>query len=60
MEAVPMSRKKVNDYGTGTPLHEVETLARVLLPEIQAFFESEEGQREFAEWKTQRDTEQQK
>ena len=25
----------------------------VLLPEIQAFFESEEGQREFAEWKAQ-------
>lgn len=26
---------------------------RVLFPEIQAFFESEEGQREFAEWKAQ-------
>ena len=44
-------KKKVNDYGTGIPLHEVEALARVLLPEIQKFFESEEGQREFAEWK---------
>ena len=42
-------RKKPNDYGTGIPYHEVEALARVLLPEIQAFFESEEGQREFAE-----------
>ena len=50
-----MSRKKkVNDYGTGIPLHEVEALARVLLPEIQAFFESEEGQREFAEWKARK------
>lgn len=48
-------KKKPNDYGTGIPLHEVEALARVLLPEIQAFFESEEGQREFAEWKTQQD-----
>ena len=28
-------------------------LACVLVPEIQAFFESEEGQREFAEWKAQ-------
>lgn len=28
-----------------------DALACVLLPEIQAFFESEEGQREFAEWK---------
>lgn len=50
--------KKPNDYGTGIPLHEVEALARVLLPEIQAFFESEEGQREFAEWKAQRGAEQ--
>ena len=47
--------KKVNDYGTGIPYHEVEALARVLLPEIQAFFESEEGQREFAEWKAQQE-----
>lgn len=53
-------KKKVNDYGTGIPLYEVEALARILLPEIQAFFESEEGQREFAEWKAQRHTEQQK
>lgn len=51
-------KKKANDYGTGIPLHEVEALARVLLPEIQAFFESQEGQREFAEWKKQREAEQ--
>lgn len=48
-------KKKVNDYGTGIPYHEVEALARVLLPEIQAFFESEEGPREFAEWKAQQE-----
>ena len=46
-------KKKPNDYGTGIPYHEVEALARVLLPEIQAFFESEEGPKEFAEWKEQ-------
>ncbi len=45
--------KKINDHGTGIPYHEVEALARVQLPEIQAFFESEDGQREFAEWKVQ-------
>lgn len=51
-----MARKKAeNDYGTGIPKHEVEALARILLPEIQKFFESEEGKREFAEWKAQRD-----
>ena len=47
-------RKKPNDYGTGIPYHEVEALARVLLPEIQAFFESEDGQREYAEWKVKK------
>ena len=26
----------------------------ILLPEIQAFFESEEGQREYAEWKAKK------
>ena len=49
-----MAKKKQTDYGTGIPLHEVEALARVLLPEIRKFFESEEGQREFEEWKGQR------
>lgn len=49
-----MAKKKRNDYGTGIPYHEVEALARILLPEIQAFFESEDGQREFAEWKAKR------
>ena len=46
-----MAKKKHNDYGTGIPKHEIEALARCLLPEIQKLFESEEGQREFEEWK---------
>ena len=37
------------------PLHEVEALARILLPVIQAFFESEEEQREFTEWKARQE-----
>lgn len=53
-------KKKPNDHGTGIPYHEVEALARVLLPEIQAFFESEEGQREFAERKARRDADEAK
>lgn len=53
-----MAKKKPNDHGTGIPLHEVEALARILLPQIQAFFESEEGQKEFAEWKKKRAIEQ--
>ena len=46
-----MASKKPSDHSTGIPLHEIEALARVLLPEIQKFFESEDGQREFQEWK---------
>ena len=34
-------KKKVNDYGTGIPQHEMEALARVLLPEIEKFYASE-------------------
>jgi len=29
----------------------IRSLARTLLPSIQAYFESEEGQREFTEWR---------
>jgi len=47
-----MGKKK--DYGTGIPRHEIEALAAVLLPEIQRFFESEQGQREFEQWKANR------
>lgn len=36
------------------PKHELETLARCFLSDIQAFFDSEEGQREFEEWLHQR------
>ena len=32
--------------------------SRVLLLEIQAFFESEDGQREYAEWKAKQQAEQ--
>lgn len=45
--------KKREDYGTGIPRHEIESLARSLLPTMQEFFESEEGRREFEEWKRQ-------
>ena len=43
--------KKPNN--TGIPQYEIEALARCLLPEIQKCFESEEGQKEFAEWKSE-------
>jgi len=52
-----LAKKKPDDHGTGIPLHEVEALARALLPEIQKFFESEEDQREFQEWKKRQNKE---
>lgn len=45
-----MSKKKHNDYGTGVPKHEIEALAQTLYPDIIAFFEREEIQKEFEEW----------
>jgi len=44
------SGKKHKDYGTGIPLHEIEALARALIPTMQAMFEDENIQKEFAEW----------
>lgn len=35
------------------PKHELETLARCFLSDIQAFFESEEGKKEYDAWKEQ-------
>jgi len=37
------------------PKEELETIARCFLPDIVAFFESEEGKREFEEWKQQKE-----
>ena len=39
-----------------TESSQLEALARCLLPSIQSYFESEDGQREFAEWKSQQGT----
>jgi hypothetical protein len=46
-----MQKKKIKDFGTGISQQQIEALARCLLPEIEKFFQSEEGQREFEEWK---------
>lgn len=35
------------------PKHELEILARHFLPQIQAFFESKEGRKEYEEWKAE-------
>lgn len=50
-----MGRRKKLINNSGIPQYEIEKIARCILPDIRAFFESEEGQREFAEWKRQQE-----
>ena len=38
---------------SGVPKHELEILARHFLPQIQAFFESAEGRKEYEAWKAE-------
>lgn len=52
-----MSRRKKLINNTNIPQHQIEAIARCILPDILAFYESEEGQREFAKWKDQRGAE---
>ena len=50
-----MARRKNHDYGTRSPRVEMEALVRILLPEIQRFYESAEGQAAFEKWKAEQD-----
>lgn len=50
-----MGRRKKLINNTTIPQYQAEAIARCLLPDILAFYESEGGQREFAEWKKQRE-----
>ena len=50
-----MSRRKKLINHTDIPQYQIEAIARCIMPDILAFYESEEGQREFAEWKEQRE-----
>ena len=65
-DSVPLSnaeahlgkRKKLIN-NTNIPQYQIEAIARCILPDILAFYESEEGQREFSEWKKRREVERQ-
>ena len=52
-----MSRRKKLINRTDIPQYQIEAIARCIMPDILAFYESEEGQREFAEWKERREVE---
>ena len=53
-----MARKKKPVNNSGIPQHAIEAIARCILPDIIAYYETEEGQREFHEWKAMQETEQ--
>lgn len=50
-----MSRRKKLINRTDIPQYQIEAIARCIMPDILAFYESEAGQREFAEWKERRE-----
>lgn len=50
-----MPRKKKPINNSDLPDHEIEAIARCILPDILALFESEEGQKEFAAWKAEQE-----
>ena len=52
-----MARRKKLINNSSIPQHEIEYIAQCILPDIIAFYESEEGQRDFQEWKAQREAE---
>ena len=50
-----LGRRKKLINNTNIPQHTIESIARRLLPVIMAYYQSEEGQREFAEWKAEQE-----
>ena len=55
-----MSRKKKLINNSDLPDHEIEAIARCIYSDILELFESEEGQKEFAEWKARKTREEKK
>ena len=52
-----MGRRKKLINNTNIPQYKIEAIARCIMPDILAFYESEDGQKEFAEWKAQQEAE---
>ena len=46
----PKRKKPIAKGEFNPPKHEIDSFARCILPAIQAYFESEAGNREFMEW----------
>ena len=54
-----MGEEKINDE-IELPQSIIDSFARFLVPEIRKFYESEQGQRELAEWESQQIEKQEK
>ena len=50
---MPRKKKPVNN--SFLPDHAVDAIARCILPDILEFYGSEEGRKEFDEWKAKKD-----
>ncbi len=48
-------RKKIPRNKLGIPEYQMESLARALLPIVQEYLASEQGKRDYAEWKANKD-----
>ena len=48
-----MSEEENSEREIELPQSIIDSFARFLVPEIRKFYESEQGQREFAEWETE-------
>ena len=54
-----MSRRKKLINHTNIPQFKIEEIARCIYPDILAYYESEEGKKEFAAWQARKEAEQQ-
>ena len=54
---IPHAAASAKHREDGVPQQELERFARFLLPKIQAFYQSEGGQRLFEEWKNRKNAE---
>jgi len=52
-----LGRRKKLINNTKIPQYKIEAIARCIMPDTLTFYESEEGQKEFAEWKRQQEAE---
>lgn len=49
-----MTKKRKKPYDLDIPEYQLESLARVLLPMMQEYLASEEGQKDYEEWQKQK------